>query len=234
MRTSCLTAVLVVALVGCGGESDDSTSTTAAASPTQSATEADLRQVKEFLLDHTARLSRFTRRFQTLTSSYSQVAADGVTAAERRDVASVLADLKQAWTEGNPHYERVEGIVAGTPSLSEFDVILDAGSSAAEDPESAVPFDLTLPGGKVLEQPGNLFNLTEGALWGTLPQALANDVAGRRADLDGDGRAPFGEVLPDAGFLTASSTEFHRQAGALDTAAEAWQPTPRTRSRRWS
>ena len=81
--------------------------------------------------------------------------------------------MKAAWIEGNPDYERMEGVVAGTPSLAEFDVIIDAGSSAAEDPESAVPFDLTLADGTVLEQPGNLFNLTEGALWGTLPEGSA-------------------------------------------------------------
>ena len=40
-------------------------------------------------------------------------------------------------------------------------MILDAGSTAAEDPESAVPFDLTLPERQVLRKPGNLFNLTE-------------------------------------------------------------------------
>ena len=50
------------------------------------------------------------------------------------------------WIEGNPYYERVEGVVAGTPSLAVYDVILDAGSSAKEDPASAVPFDLNLSG----------------------------------------------------------------------------------------
>ena len=106
------------------------------------------------------------------------------------------SEMKALWIEGNPYYERVEGIVAGTPSLAEYDVILDAGSSAAEDPESAVPFDLELPGRHgARSSPGNLFNLTEGALWGTLPEASA--TPGTPADLDGDGEAEFGEVLPD-------------------------------------
>ena len=119
------------------------------------------------------------------------------------EVGPLLRQMKAAWVEGNPYYERVEGIVAGTPSLAEYDVIIDAGSSAAEDPESAVPFDLTLPDGTVLKQPGNLFNLTEGALWGTLPEAL--DRPGTPVDLDGDGTVEFGEVLPDPQLLLAAS-----------------------------
>ena len=104
-----------------------------------------------------------------------------------------LARAKRLWVKGNPFYERVEGVVAGTPSLAVYDVILDAGASAKEDPAGAVPFDLRLPNGKTLRKPGNLFNLTEGMLWGTLPAYV-----GARADLDGDGRREFGEVLPEA------------------------------------
>ena len=136
----------------------------------------------------------------------------------------LLRQMKAAWVQGNPYYERVEGIVAGTPSLAEYDVILDAGSSAAEDPQSAVPFDLTLSDGTVLKQPGNLYNLTEGALWGTLPKNARRP--GAPADLDGDGTVEFGEVLPDPGLLLAASETFTEYAKELDTAGEAWRPTP--------
>jgi hypothetical protein len=229
MRSAVLTLTLtfVVVLAGCGGDGENAAPTRpTTTATTETATGADLGEVKEFLRDHTAQLETFTGRFQRLASDYSQLAESGVTPAERREAGAVLSELKRIWTEGNPYYERVEGIVAGTPSLSEFDVTIDAGSSAAEDPESAVPFDLTLPDGKVLEQPGNLFNLTEGALWGTLPERLDAEVGGAPADLNGDGRSSFGELLPHAGFLAASSGEFRRQAVALDEAAEAWQPTP--------
>ena len=40
----------------------------------------------------------------------------------------------------------MEGVVAGVPSLADYDVIIDAGSDAS-DPESAVPFDLEDAGG---------------------------------------------------------------------------------------
>ena len=114
---------------------------------------------------------------------------------DRTEVAPLVQQLKDLWVEGNPYYERVEGIVAGTPSLAVYDVILDAGSSAHEDPASAVPFDLTLPNGKVLQQARQPLQPDGGDLWGTLP-ALGAGAA--RADLDGDGNREFGEVLPDA------------------------------------
>ena len=139
----------------------------------------------------------------------------------RQEVARILAAAKKTWIEANPYYEQMEGVVAGTPSLAEYDIIIDAGSSKEEDPESAVPFDLKLSDGRVLEQPGNLFNLTEGMLWGTRP-----DLTGQaKADLDGDGTVEFGEALPDARVLSAAAEAFDRYAHELDTEAQAWQPT---------
>ncbi|MCP9487901.1 MAG: hypothetical protein MSC30_18835, partial [Gaiellaceae bacterium MAG52_C11] len=186
--------------------------------------------VKDFLGDHTNRLAGFTKELNGLASRYQELAEaenfdlEALWAARPGEVAPLLTRMKAAWVEGNPYYERVEGIVAGTPSLAEYDVILDAGSSAAEDPESAVPFDLTLPDGTELEQPGNLFNLTEGALWGTLPEQLGHP--GTPADLDGDGKAEFGEVLPDPGLFLAASETFDKYAKELDAAGKEWDPTP--------
>jgi hypothetical protein len=201
---------------------------TAAAAATASAAVApgaNLAPVKAYLLQHTADLSAFTKDFRAVANRYYAAAKTasfdyrtlGSSPAVRRD----LVGAKQLWIDGNPMYEQVEGVVAGTPSLSVYDVILDAGSSAAEDPASAVPFDLKLPNGKVLRKPGNLFNLTEGMLWGTLPAYVA-----ARADLDGDGKREFGEVLPDANALKAAADAFVLYAGKLDADARAWKPTP--------
>jgi hypothetical protein len=219
---------------GCGG--DDEASEPGTVSETSSTTEsedaaaADLSAVKAFLGDHTSQLVGFTEEFNQLASRYHELAeaegSDLEALWDRRadEVGPLLENMKAAWVEGNPYYERVEGIVAGTPSLAEYDVIIDAGSSAAEDPESAVPFDLTLPDGTVLEQPGNLFNLTEGSLWNTLPQELGRP--GAPTDLDGDGQVEFGEVLPDPGLLLAASESFEEHAKELEAAGEAWQPSP--------
>jgi hypothetical protein len=180
--------------------------------------------VKSYLLEHTRPLTAFTRDFQAISDRYyARAKRDGFRPAALAKDATVRRDLlraKQIWVRGNPLYERVEGIVAGTPSLAAYDVILDAGSSAAEDPASAVPFDLKLPNGKVLRKPGNLYNLTEGMLWGTLPKLVVG-----KADLDGDGKLEFGEVLPEPNALKAAVDAFVLYAGRLDRAARVWQPT---------
>ena len=54
----------------------------------------------------------------------------------------------------SPVAAEAEGVVAGVPSLAEYDLILDAGASGAEGGDSVVPFDLTLPDGRVLPKPG--------------------------------------------------------------------------------
>jgi Imelysin len=186
----------------------------------------ELRPVKAYLLKHTRLLGGFTKDFRTVAKRYyaAAEAADfdyaGLARAQRASVARDLARARSLWIKGNPYYERVEGVVAGTPSLAVYDLILDAGSSAEEDPASAVPFDLKLPNGKVLRKPGNLFNLTEGMLWGTRP-----DLVGAKADLDRDGRVEFGEVLPEANAFKAAADAFVLYAGKLDRAARAWRPT---------
>ncbi len=110
--------------------------------------------------------------------------------------------------------------MAGVPSLAEFDVILDAGASGAEDPANAVPFDLTLPDGRILPQPGNLFGVLESTLWGT-----HGDYVGMAdVDLDGDGVVGFGEVLPEANVLKGAAALFADYVIALDEAASAWTP----------
>lgn len=105
--------------------------------------------------------------------------------------------------------------------LSEFDLILDAGTSAAEGGEDVVPFDLKLPSGRVLPKPGNLFGVSEGTLWGTV-KAYGSGV---RYDVDGDGRLNFGDQLPDAGVLKAAADRLHSESQRLQKAAQAWIPT---------
>jgi hypothetical protein len=197
---------------------------TAAPATAASTPGTSLQPVKSYLLQHTSRLVGFTKDFRVVANRYYATAKRSDfsypklarSAAVERD----LARARSLWIQGNPYYERVEGVVAGTPSLAIYDVILDAGSSATEDPASAVPFDLKLPNGTTLRKPGNLFNLTEGMLWGTLPE-----LVGGKADLDGDGRVEFGEVLPEANAFKAAADAFVRYAGKLDRSARAWKPS---------
>src|SRR5918996_1325461 len=116
----------------------------------------------------------------------------------------------------------MEGIVAGVPRLAQYDVDIDAGADAS-DPENAVSFSLELPDGETLKQPGNLFFVTETALYGTNPDFLAKGV---KQDVDGDRKVEFGEGIPDADIYVAAVREFEEQAQALDADAQAFEPTP--------
>jgi Imelysin len=222
-------ALAVAALAACGGdEASADEETTSAPTTTETESTADLSGVKDYVLEHSSLLTGFTSDFKEDAQAYYDLAEaagfdqEALWSQSPDEVAALLEHMKADWIAGNPYYERMEGPVAGTPSLAEYDVILDAGSSAAEDPESAVPFDLTLSDGTTLKQPGNLFNLTEGALWGTLPDGLPQSTP---ADLDGDGTQEFGEVLPDAPFLLAAAEAFDAYANELAASAEAWEPS---------
>ncbi len=96
-------------------------------------------------------------------------------------------------------------------------------ASDASDPENAVSFSLELPNGETLKQPGNLFFVTETALYGTNPDFLAKGV---KQDVDGDGKVEFGEGIPDADIYVAALREFDEQARSLDADAQAFEPTP--------
>ncbi|MCW5874670.1 MAG: hypothetical protein KIS88_08520 [Anaerolineales bacterium] len=136
------------------------------------------------------------------------------------EAAAAILDARAAWLEVSPLYEQTEGIVAGVPTLADYDVILDAGAAGHEDPEGAVPFDLELPDGRVLPQPGNLFGVLESTLWGTEPQYSSGIIA----DVDGNGES-FSDRLPDANVLKGAADLTHSYIVELKDATAAWTPT---------
>ena len=132
-----------------------------------------------------------------------------------------MEDAQATFGRANPAYEEMEGVVAGVPSLAEFDVIIDAGADES-DPENAVPFSLETPAGRTYRQPGNFNHLIETSAFGTEPEFAAKGV---EPDLDGDGEVRFGEAMPDADFYVTAAREFERTTAELDAAAGAWMPT---------
>jgi hypothetical protein len=218
--------LLVLVLAACGQVPAATPTMAPTAAPAPSA-RADLSGIKTYLLSTGGELSAATGRLAAAGDRYYAMARDAkfdyaaLWQSQPDAVKAALLDARAAWAEASPRYERVEGIVAGTPSLAEFDIILDAGSSGAEGGDSVVPFDLTLPDGRVLPKPGNLFGVAESTLWGTFP-AYTTTV---QADLDGDGASGFGETLPDANVLKGAADALNRSAGELLNAAQAWQPT---------
>ena len=210
-----LTALAI--LTGCGGD-DETTSTSAASSEAGAGSEgAELAAVKAYLTDHSAELAEQTAILKEVADEYYDLAeaADFDYAALMKqngeEVQAILEEAKEAFVAANPAYEEMEGIVAGVPRLAQYDVDIDAGADAS-DPENAVSFSLELPNGETLKQPGNLFFVTETALYGTNPDFLAEGV---EQDVDGDGKVEFGEGMPDADIYVARVREFEEQAENL-------------------
>ena len=139
---------------------------------------------------------------------------------DRDKVQSFVKKAQADFRKANPDYEEMEGVVAGTPSLADYDVIIDAGSDAS-DPENAVPFSIKTPQGKTYKQPGNLNFLVETTVFGTEDKFQAKDV---KADLDGDGKVEFGEAVPNADFYLGTTRTFKRYADELNEAAKKFKP----------
>jgi hypothetical protein len=207
--------------LGCGSD-DESTTETSSSGGGQ-----DLSAVKDYLTDHADSLQANVDSLAADAEDYYALAEaagfdyDRLMSENCEEVADLLAHSRQTFVKANPDYEEMEGIVAGVPRLAQYDVDIDAGSDAS-DPESAVSFTLETPQGETLKQPGNLFFLTETALFGTNPDLLA-DV---KQDADCDGKVEFGQGVPDADTYVATLREFKEQADSLQADAEAFEPTP--------
>jgi len=218
-------AALTLGLAACGGEDEPRT---AASQPAAKQPAQDLAPLKGFLLDHTERLVADSSALQAGAEEYYGLAkAAGfdyakLLAEDREQVRAFVKSAQEGFTKANPAYEEMEGVVAGVPSLAEYDVIIDAGADGS-DPENAVPFSIKTPAGKTYKQPGNFNYLIETAAYGTEPAWAAKGV---EPDLDGDGTVEFGEALPDADFYVAATRDFARTAKELDAAARRWTPTP--------
>src|SRR5262245_9327851 len=219
-----LAVALPLALTSCGQAPAAPVATPA---PTPVASSSKLAGVKSYLTQKTAALTEATAELRADSDRYYGLAKStnfdyaALWKGQRAQVTQAVQQLRGDWIVASPLYEQMEGIVAGTPSLAEYDVILDAGTSAEEDAEGAVPFDLTLPDGRVLPKPGNLFGVLESTLWGT----YADFTTGIEADLDGSGSVDFGEKLPDANVLKAGADALDLYTAELDTASSEWEPT---------
>jgi hypothetical protein len=135
-------------------------------------------------------------------------------------IRPLLANMREQFNTAHTGYENIEGIVAGVPSLSNFDTLLDAGASGAEGGDNVADFTLTLPDGSKLEKPGNLFHiLLEPMIYGSDP--AQSKFA---ADLDNDGKLGFGDQLPDANRLKAAADSFANYVDQTIAAIDGWEP----------
>ncbi len=219
---TCATGVVLVAALASTAAAAPARTDTGAAAPNYAG-------VKTYLLDRSQKLVTQLDGIQARAERYYALAKQekfsyaSLWRNHRSEVGPLLLGLKPAFSRAHKAYEEEEGIIAGVPSLAQYDVIMDSGTSAADDPQTAVPFDLELPNGKIFAKPGNFFHaLLEPTLWGTDSRFVA--PGGVKADLDGDGTVEFGEVLPDANVLVATARSFAAYARKSDAAARAWTP----------
>ena len=173
--------------------------------------------IKDYLLEHTRaaggrhREDLVRRRGVLRARQGRRLRLPALLADKRDEVKHARRGHAEDFRDANPAYEEMEGVVAGVPSLADFDVIIDAGGDKS-DPENAVPFSIKTPAGKTFKQPGNFNFLIETSLCGTEPKFAAKGV---EPDLDGDGKVEFGEAVPDADFLVAAGADFaHEREGA--------------------
>lgn len=188
----------------------------------QESAPVDLSGVKEFLVSQSTELKDGAENLKADADAFYDLAqaADFDYAAlwqdHQEDVVKLIQSAQTNWMAISPIYEQMEGIVAGVPLTNQYDVILDAGD------KGDTGYDVTLPDGTVLEQPGNLFGLLETTLWGT-DEAAVIDLD---ADFDGSGTQDFGEVMPNATLLKGYADAMAEQTAALLETASGWEPTP--------
>ncbi|MBW7921070.1 MAG: hypothetical protein H3C51_03110 [Rubellimicrobium sp.] len=196
-----------------------------APAPTAAETEG-LASVRAFTLEHSTALATEAAALRDRVAAYAGIIAahDGdyqsAWDADGATLAQAIRDIRANWLATHNEYETIEGIVAGLPRTADYDLILDAGNPGTEDDDVA-DYDLTLPDGTELHQPGNLFHtLSEPVLWGTNPDAVRLAV-----DLDGDGAIGAGEMLFDPNLALGAAEGLAFWTADLQAQVESWEPT---------
>ena len=132
--------------------------------------------VKTYLLSVVADVQNAVKDFKTAADAYAKlVAANGNDAAaaakaQPAEVAKLITQLRDAYQRIDSYgYEYVEGIVAGVPSLSKYDQLLDAGIPASKTaaPDKVADVKITSADHSV-DREGSLNNfLIEPTVFGT-------------------------------------------------------------------
>ncbi|HZR42229.1 MAG TPA: imelysin family protein [Ktedonobacteraceae bacterium] len=198
--------------------------------------QTSLRTIKQYTLDKANQLKTNATTLKNSSTSYYNLAKAAnfdyanLAKGQQAQVLTLLNQARNALLTAFPTYNQMQGIVAVIPSLQEYDIILASGvagsGSAASDNISGsqqgtiVPFDLTLPDGRVLTAPGNLFDVLENSLWGLLrayQTKVPFDYHTKYQNI--------GNTLPDANILISSATAMDKYTSQLLTAIQKWQPT---------
>jgi len=185
--------------------------------------------VKGYLLENLSKMESAADRFVADATAYQQLvlanAGDPVRAfraspAEMQRLVSALREGYKAMDSFG--YETIEGIVAGVPTLADFDISLDSGvpRDQAGGGTPVAPVVLQLATGGKIDHEGCLFTyIIEPMLWGANKQLVI------AADLNQDGKIDARESLPRADVLMAAANDVRAKIAELHRTAIAWKPS---------
>jgi Imelysin len=173
--------------------------------------------VKSYLLKKLEKVYAASEDFVKNSEVYSAlIAANGgsVEAAYKADpkqIEKLVAKMQENYKAMDSFgYETVEGIVAGVPSLADFDIYLDAGVPASEGPEDVASVVLDLGSGEKIDKQGALFTyIIEPVLWGGDKRWVTPVAGGKKS-------------LPRPEVLSAAAKDVNRKLGELLADAKAW------------
>ncbi len=173
--------------------------------------------VKSYLLQKLEKMTTASEDFVKNSEGYSALVAEhggSVEAAYKADpkqmeklVAKLRDDYKAMDSFG---YETIEGIVAGVPSLADYDIYLDAGVPASEGPEGVAPVVLVLVNGEKIDKQGSLFTyIIEPMLWSGDKRWVVSVDSGKKS-------------LPRPEVLSAAAKDVNKKLGELLADAKSW------------
>lgn len=194
---------------------------------TNSRAEGGIDATKRYLVDHATEMLKHVTTIQADAQAYFNILKSAgfdyqkAWVGNKAKIVDLVSNARKEFITAHNNYERMEGIVAGVPSLANFDTWIDAGPLGSVDPKNAYDWSLKLDDGRVLDKPGNIFHyLLETTLWGTTPEHT-----GLRIDLDGNGKDERGDALPEAYTFLAIGNAFVDATTQMNKAVGAWKPS---------
>jgi hypothetical protein len=173
--------------------------------------------VKSYLIKNLERINAASEDFLRNSEAYSAlVAAKGGSVgaayeADPKKIDQLMAKMQENYKAMDSFgYETIEGIVAGVPSMADYDIYLDAGVPASEGPEDVAPVVLDLENGEKIDRQGALFTyIIEPMLWGGDERWVTAVDGGKK-------------FLPRPEVLVAAAKDASKRLGELLADAQAW------------
>ncbi len=173
--------------------------------------------VKSYLLKSLEKINAASEDFVKNSEAYSALIAaneGSVQAAYKGDpkkIDQLIAKMQENYKAMDSFgYETVEGIVAGVPSMADYDIYLDAGVPASQGPDDVALVVLELGNDQKIDKQGSLFTyIIEPMLWGGDKRWVVPVDGGKK-------------LLPRPEVLTAAAKDVNKKLGELLADAKAW------------